>query len=56
METDIRKMEFKVFWDEESEGYVAMTSTYPSLSWIENNPAQALAGLVLMLETEGCKV
>lgn len=56
MVIDIREMKFQVVWDEESEGYVATVDTYPDLSWIDNNPAQALSGLVLVLETKGCVV
>lgn len=41
-----------VEWSEEDQEYVATCSDYPSLSWLANNEADALKGLLLLV----CKI
>lgn len=39
-----------VFWSEEDQEYVGIDSRYPSLSWLNPDPAQAFLGIYNLVE------
>ena len=41
-----KKYDYKVFWSEEDQEYVATCDEFPSLSWLSECPIQALCGIV----------
>lgn len=36
---------YRVTWSEEDQEYVGLCAEFPSLSWLENTPEKALAGI-----------
>jgi len=40
---------YRIAWSEEDGEYVAIAEEFPSLSWIESDPVDALRGLALLL-------
>ena len=45
MEPDIDRYSYRVTWSEEDRDYVGTCLEFPSLSWLENSPEKALAGI-----------
>ena len=41
----IDRYTYRVTWSEEDQEYVGLCAEFPSLSWLENDPEQALAGI-----------
>jgi predicted HicB family RNase H-like nuclease len=39
------KYAFRVIWSEEDQEYVGLCAEFPSLSWLEDSPTKALAGI-----------
>ncbi len=42
----IDKYTYRVTWSEEDKEYVGLCAELPSLSWLENSPEKALAGII----------
>lgn len=40
---------YKVFFSDEDDQWVARADEYPSLSWLADNPLEALAGLMNLI-------
>ena len=45
MAKSIDRYTYRVTWSEEDQEYVGLCAEFSSLSWLENDPAQALAGI-----------
>ncbi len=45
MVKDIDRYTYRVTWSEEDQEHVGLCAEFPSLSWLENNPEKALAGI-----------
>jgi predicted HicB family RNase H-like nuclease len=41
----IDRYTYRVTWSEEDQEYVGLCAEFPSLSWLESDPEQALAGI-----------
>lgn len=41
---------FTIFWSPEDKGYVATCDLYPSLSWIDPDPTEALDRLIDIID------
>lgn len=46
---DVNKYTYQVSWSEEDQEYVATVAEFPSLSWLEPNPQQAIQGLLRLV-------
>lgn len=42
---------YRVQWSPEDNEYVALVAEFPSLSWLDPDPAQAISGLVAVVES-----
>lgn len=42
---------YRVQWSPEDDEYVALVAEFPSLSWLAPDPAQAIAGLVSLVDS-----
>lgn len=47
-----KKYSFKVFWSKDDGEYVATCEEYPSMSWLDPDPSEALFGLIVVLMEE----
>jgi predicted HicB family RNase H-like nuclease len=45
MAKSIDRYTYRVTWSEEDEEYVGLCAEFPSLSWLQSDPEQALAGI-----------
>ena len=45
MAKSIDRYTYRVTWSEEDQEYVGLCAEFPSLSWLENAPEDALAGI-----------
>lgn len=45
-ERDVRRYSYRVSWSPEDDEYVATVLEFPSLSWLDQDQAEALEGLV----------
>jgi predicted HicB family RNase H-like nuclease len=45
MAKKIDRYTYRVTWSEEDQEYVGLCAEFPSLSWLENDPEQALVGV-----------
>ena len=45
MAKDIDRYTYRVTWSEEDQEHVGLCAEFPSLSWLENDPEKALAGI-----------
>ncbi|WP_202909686.1 hypothetical protein [Mycobacteroides abscessus] len=41
---------YRVQWSPEDNEYVALVAEFPSLSWLDEDPVRALAGLVELVD------
>jgi predicted HicB family RNase H-like nuclease len=45
MAKKIDRYTYRVTWSEEDQEYVGLSAEFPSLSWLESDPEQALVGI-----------
>ena len=45
MAKNIDRYTYRVTWSEEDQEYVGLCAEFSSLSWLQNNPEKALAGI-----------
>ena len=45
MVKEIDRYTYRVTWSEDDQEYVGLCAEYPSLSWLEDSPESALAGI-----------
>lgn len=41
---------YRVIWSEEDQEHVGLCAEFPSLSWLSDNPAKALEGIMALVE------
>jgi len=44
------KYTYRVYYSEEDESFVATCAEFPSISWLEDSPSQALVGLLAAVD------
>ena len=45
MAKNIDRYTYRVTWSDEDQEYVGLCAEFPSLSWLESDPGQALSGI-----------
>lgn len=45
MKNEVNKYTYRVTWSEEDQEHVGLCTEFPSLSWLEPTPEEALAGI-----------
>ena len=48
--TDVKHYAYRVLWSAEDGEYVATVAEFPSLSWLHTDQAEALRGLVALID------
>lgn len=48
--SDVRRYAYRVLWSEEDQEFIGLCAEFPSLSWLAEDQASALAGIVKLVD------